>query len=153
MIILIEGPDGSGKSTLAEKLSKQTGYPIMHYSYPKTKEEQGQMMAMYLQAIKESNNVIFDRCWYSEMAYGPIARDKSHISYPQMYRLERLLSKKGALLIHCTDKVDTLWKRCQARGEDYITDRETHQRICAAFDEIMAVPHLIPVVQYGFTDM
>ena len=36
MIIIIEGPDGSGKTTLAEKLSRQTKYPILHRTQPKS---------------------------------------------------------------------------------------------------------------------
>ena len=49
MIIIIEGPDGSGKTTLAEKLSRQTKYPIIHRSQPKTDEEKKLMMGEYLQ--------------------------------------------------------------------------------------------------------
>ena len=153
MIIIIEGPDGSGKTTLANKLSKQTGYPVVHRSAPKSDEEKAAMMNMYKQAIKESKNIIFDRCWYSEMAYGPIMRDASVISFPEMYELEKLLCKKGGLIIYCTDKPDVLWKRCQERGEDYITDISTHTKICEGYDELMNVPHLIPVVKYGYEDM
>ena len=71
MILIIEGPDGSGKTTLAEKLSKQTGFPVIHRSQPKTEEEKANMMKGYMETIKSGKNAIFDRCWYSEMAYGP----------------------------------------------------------------------------------
>ena len=61
MIIIIEGPDGSGKTTLAEKLSRQTKYPIIHRSQPKTDEEKKLMMGEYLQTIRSGKNMIFDR--------------------------------------------------------------------------------------------
>ena len=93
MIIIIEGPDGSGKTTLAEKLSRQTKYPIIHRSQPKTDEEKKTMMGEYLQTIRSGKNMIFDRCWYSEMAYGPVMRDVSVISYPEMYELEEQLAE------------------------------------------------------------
>ena len=150
MIIIIEGPDGSGKTTLAGILSRQTGFPVVHRTQPKSEEEKAKMMDGYVDAIKKGKNIIFDRCWYSEMAYGPIMRDKSVISYPEMYELEQLLTKRGALIIYCTDKPETLWYRCSKRGEDYMTDYGTFVSICKEFDKIMSVPHRIPVVRYGY---
>ena len=153
MIIIIEGPDGSGKTTLAEKLSKQTKWPIVHRSQPKTEEEKACMMQSYLEVIKQGKNCIFDRCWYSEMAYGPTMRDESVISYPEMYHLEKALAKHGAIIIYCTDKPDILWKRCQRRGEDYIKFKADFVDICEAYDDIMNAPHLVPVVKYGYEDL
>lgn len=150
MIIIIEGPDGSGKTTLAETLSRQTGFPVVHRTQPKSEEEKAKMMDGYVDAIKKGKNIIFDRCWYSEMAYGPIMRDKSVISYPEMYELEQLLTKRGALIIYCIDKPETLWYRCSKRGEDYITDYDTFVSICKEFDKIMSIPHRIPVVRYVY---
>lgn len=152
MIIIIEGPDGSGKSTLAELLAKQTGYKIIHRSKPETDEEKKEMMTMYLETIKNNTNAIFDRCWYSEMVYGPIMRDTTVISYLQMYNLEKLLAKKGAIIIHCTGKPATLWKRAHARGEDYIKETDQFLEICNAYNEIFSVPHLIPVTTYEVKD-
>lgn len=153
MIIIIEGPDGSGKSTLAQKISKQTGYPIVHRSAPKSKDEKAQMMQMYKQAIAESKNIIFDRCWYSEMVYGPVMRDASVISSEEMYRLELELCEVGALIIHCTGPVRTLWNRCQKRGEEYITTYEQFKELHSRYDKLMKTPHLIPVVTYAYEGM
>lgn len=153
MIIIIEGADGSGKTTLANTLAKQTGFEVVHRTQPKTEEEKARMFEMYVDTIKSGTNVIFDRCWYSEMVYGPIMRDASVISYPVMYKLERMLAKHGALIIYCTDAPETLWYRCTSRGEDYITDYRTFVSICESFDELMSVPHLIPVVKYDYKNV
>ena len=153
MIIIIEGPDGSGKTTLAEKLSRQTKYPILHRTQPKTDEEKKLMMGEYLQTIRSGKNMIFDRCWYSEMAYGPVMRDASVISYPEMYELEEQLAKCGAIIIYATGPKAALWQRCQKRGEDYITSRDNFNAICENFDKIMSVPHHIPVVRYEYKDL
>jgi thymidylate kinase len=153
MIIIIEGPDGSGKTTLAEQLSRQTGYPILHRSHPKTEEEKKLMMGEYLQAIKGNKNFIFDRCWYSEMAYGPVMRDDSVISYPQMYELERQLAKSGAVVIYCTGPEAALWMRCQRRGEEYIICRDNFKAIYNNYEDIMSVPHYIPVVKYEYKEV
>ncbi len=152
MIFIIEGPDGSGKTTLAKRLSKQTGYKIIRSVQPETDEEKAQMMNQYVSTIRTRKNMIFDRCWYSEMVYGPVMRDASVISYPQMYDLERQLMKAGAMIIYCTDSKAALWSRCQDRGEDYIVDRTTFDKICDGFDQLFAAPHYIPVVTYKCPD-
>lgn len=148
MILIIEGPDGSGKTTLANRLSRQTGYDIIHRSQPKSEEEKKLMMEEYIKAIKSNKNVIFDRCWYSEMAYGPVMRDESIISYPQMYELERMLAKHGALIIYCTGSESSLWMRCTRRGEDYITCRDDFKAIYKNYEDLMSAPHLVPVLKY-----
>ena len=154
MIIIIEGPDGAGKTTLANKIKDQTGYLLMHRSQPKTEEDKKRMMDEYMQVIKSGKNCVFDRSWYSEMVYGPVMRDASVITYPQMYELERMLARNGALIIHCTGPEIALWKRCLKRGEDYITDRETFSKIYTGFDELMHdVPHIVPVLTYEYKDM
>lgn len=154
MVIILEGPDGSGKTTLANLISKQTGYQLLHRTQPKTEEDKKRMMDEYIQVMKSGKNLIMDRSWYSEMVYGPVMRDASVITYPQMYELERLAAKYGAIVIHCTAPESVLWKRCLRRGEDYITKRETFHEICMGFDQLMhAVPHLIPVTTYEYEDV
>lgn len=153
MIIILEGPDGSGKTTLAQQLSRQTGYPIIHRSQPKTEEEKKNMMGEYLQTIRSNKNAIFDRCWYSEMAYGPVMRDKTVITYPEMYSLERMLAKSGALIVYCTGSEPTLWMRCTKRGEDYITSRDKFKAIYSNYEEIMNAPHYVPVVRYEYKEV
>ena len=154
MIIIIEGPDGAGKTTLANKIQQQTGYMLLHRSQPKTEEEKAKMMDEYLQVIKSGKHCSLDRCWYSEMVYGPVMRDASVISYPQMYALEQQLAKHGGLVIHCTGPMQDLWKRCMSRGEDYIVDKGVFTEIYDRYDELMnGVPHIVPVVTYEYKGM
>lgn len=151
MIIILEGVDGAGKSTLAKQMSEEYNMPIHHFSYPKTEEEKANMFQMYADAIHEYGNGIFDRCWYSEMVYGPMLREKSCISWEQMIELEKLLaSNGGGLLVHCTAPFETIWNRFETRGDDYIKqDRATLQQLHARYDRLM-IPfeHKIPVVRY-----
>ena len=153
MIIIIEGPDGSGKTTLANKIKDQTGYILLHRSH-ETDAGAASLFEEYAQVIKAGKNCIMDRSWYSEMVYGPVMRDGSDISFHQMYELERLLAKNGALVIHCTAPEATLWKRCLKRGEDYVTTKDAFHKICNDFDALMYdVPHYVPVLTYEYKDM
>lgn len=152
MIIILEGPDGSGKTTLAEQLHRQTGFMKLRRSQETDKV--ADLFKEYEQALKAGKNCIMDRSWYSEMVYGPVMREGSAISYPQMYELERLAVKNGAIIIHCMAPETTLWKRCLRRGEDYITDREKFHQICDGFNVLMHnVPHYIPVTTYVYEDV
>lgn len=153
MIIILEGPDGSGKTTLAKQLSRQTGYPYEHRSKPENEEEKAKMMIEYLQMCKSRQNLIVDRCWYSEMVYGKVMRDQSYIDYTQMYELERMLAKGGAIIIYCTASKAALWMRATQRGEDYITSRDDFNAICEEYEKLMSVPHYIPVVRYEYKEV
>jgi thymidylate kinase len=148
MIYIIEGPDGSGKTTLATQLARQASAEIIHMSYPTTPEEQEKMFDEYVKVLNKPRNMIFDRCWYSEMAYGPVMRDKSYITWPQMYALERMVARTGGMIIHCTDAPSKLWIRANKRGEDYVVSRNAFDKICYNFNEIMMAPHILPVVTY-----
>lgn len=149
MILIIEGIDGSGKSTLATKLGEQNKYEIIHRSLPRDQKDKDEMLQMYIDIVQQRRNIIFDRCWYSEMAYGPVMRDDSVITYPQMYQLERMVAKQGGMIIYCTGPKSVLWKRATQRGEEYVTSREDFDGIYDGYETIMSVPHLVPVVTYS----
>lgn len=152
MVIVIDGPDGSGKTTLAKKLADITGYTYAHFSYPTSDWERKQMVDKYKEMIKRSC-VIFDRSWYSEMVYGPIMRGESCVSRVDMQDLELLLAKYGGIIIYCTDHPEVLWQRATSRGEDYIKDYETFLKVCAGFDDVLGVQHLVPVFKYDYKDL
>lgn len=147
MIILLEGPDGSGKSTLAKTLSEQCNMDIIHNKAP---TDAFDMYSMYREIVLDRDNVIVDRCWYSEMVYGPIMRNGSAISYRDMLYLEELIThNQGGLIIHCTDTIALLWNRCQARGEEHILDVSTLSKIKLEYESLMHnTKHLLPVVRY-----
>lgn len=153
MIIFLEGPDGSGKSTLAKKMSDEYGWPLLSFSYPKNAEEQKTMYSMYVEFIRTHDNVIVDRCWYSELVYGFIMRNETHISTEQMYELERLVAKSGGgMVIHCTAEPELLYSRISGRGDDYVpVNKAFIQNIKWSYDLLMhGTPHAIPVVRYEY---
>lgn len=125
-VLIFEGPDGGGKSTLIKFLEATHGYKVLRFDKPKTQEEKDNMFKMYAELllsddILNGKKVILDRSWFSEMAYGPVMRDKSYISSSQSHALEALLVAVHGKVIYVTASYHTLLKRTQQRGEDYVT--------------------------------
>lgn len=155
MIIFLEGPDGGGKSNLAKRLAKQYMFKQASFSYPRNEHEKKAMVQMYKEFIYNNHNVIVDRCWYSEMVYGPIIRKEHNVSKKHMYELEQfVLDNGGGMVIHCTDKLPRLWKRFSERGDDYIAqDFNLISRIKREYEHLFhVIPHLITVVRYEINE-
>lgn len=153
MIIILEGPDGAGKSTLAKKLVGSCNAMYKAFDKPKTREEKRGMYDMYKEfivGIPTGTNVVMDRSWHSEQVYGPVMRDERNITYTHMKRLEELVvALHGGIIIHCTDSLDLLWDRCQARGEDYITSKETLKKIVEGYNVLLHYArHDLTVTKY-----
>lgn len=152
MIFIIEGPDGAGKSTLAKKLSKQLEMPIIKMNKPEKYEEAG-MFDYYKNLLTRRDYFILDRCWYSELVYGYVMPDRAKpcITKEQSKLLEELVKDK-AIVIHCTDSVDALWKRCNARGEEYVTEFSQLLKIRARYINLFEETSL-PLFTYELNNM
>lgn len=152
MILILDGPEAAGKTMLAEKLAERSGFPYIHNSIPKGNYD---MVEMYAEMIRTNNDAIIDRCWYSEMVYGPIMRGESRITQENMIELEQLVVQNGGgMIIHCTDIPELLWERAQQRGEDYIKDFHTLQDLKQGFESLFnSEKHLLPVVRYELSYM
>jgi len=153
---IAEGPDGAGKTTLIEQLTAaHPGCHVQHFGKPESAEEAENYWKTYLRFIKryeEKETVIFDRCWYSDMVYGPVMRNTQEMTNEKMEILELAVKAcGGGIIIYCTGKLEVLWKRCMYRGENYITNKDMLKAICAKYDEVMNLPKYIPVVRYDTT--
>lgn len=150
--ILIEGPDGSGKTTLVNNLLKaHPGSVTVHFSNPKTKEEADNYWKVYSDAIyyaKPNVLTIFDRCWISDRVYGPIFRNRQEMSIEHTRLLESaVIANGGGFLFYCTAPINTLWKRCTTRGEDFVQTREQLEQISESYATEVKYCTL-PVVRY-----
>lgn len=151
MFIILEGNEGTGKTTLAEKFSNMLGVEITHRSAPKNEDERQAMYRSYLDDINNLEHAIWDRCFYSEMVYGPIMRDQSYINVEQMREYEKLLAKKGAIVIYCHGDPHICFRRAQQRGESYIVDFSTYETIDIAYKTLFkSISHEIPILEFSF---
>ncbi len=156
MFYILEGPDGSGKTSLAKKLQQaHPGAPILHFGAPANEEEAYAYWQTYMRAIKDNAHlpvVIIDRCWYSDMVYGPVMRGKSEMSGENAENLElAIIALGGGIVLYCTGKPEMLWKRCKERGEAYIKTYDTLKQLHAKYEEVMQQPWRLPIVRYDTT--
>ena len=149
MIIIIEGNDGTGKSTLAENLANSlTGYTIIHRTHL-TDTPKSELAMIYRDLLLKHTNIIFDRAWYSEMAYGPVFRGESCISIEDMYRLEELLHALGGFVVYCHS--ENAYERACERGEDYVQNYDQWMRVNMNYNEIFKrTEHKAVILEYGF---
>lgn len=151
MFIIVEGPDGAGKTTLIKKLQAQ--FPNSKYLHFGVPEEPTKQYEMYLHAIetagKYSDIIILDRCWYSDMVYAPIMRGTEDVTVATSRKLDAaIITYGGGIVIYCTAPIDVLWERCQTRGEDYVKDIETLQKLSQAYTAVMK-QSLLPVITFN----
>lgn len=152
MIIIVEGPDGAGKTTHIRKLQQShPGSVVKHFGTPKTAEEADNYWLVYLAAINASDPArltIFDRCWLSDMVYGPVMRGRREMTNEYARMLETCaIVHGGCSAIYCTAPIDVLWERCRTRGETYITSKDVLEKLSEGYRTVMTQCSL-PVVRY-----
>lgn len=96
-MIILEGPDGTGKSTLAKQLSDLTQMDAIHF----TKESKYEDFLAPL--LDTSNEVIMDRCAWSEYPYSKTRRTDNifRLSWKQFHNLTLLTMIRNPLIIMC----------------------------------------------------
>ena len=147
MRVFIVGPDGAGKTTLAKKLAKEWNLSYKHFSRP-SDEDVNNQQEMYIKEILATDNVVFDRGWICAKVYGEVMRGQVEISAKEIAAIELEALKAGpCMIIHCTDNTDTLWARCNERGEEYVTSRSKLHDIRLAYHKAVR-KSLLPVVEY-----
>lgn len=147
MNIIVVGPDGAGKTTLCKKLAEKFDLEYIKRDKPQNEEEKKNMLKSYMDVITTKNNFIYDRYIYCEKVYGPVMRDENIVSWEDIVQLELELLKKGTIIIHCTDTTDILWKRCNTRGEDYVTSWNQLDKIRRSYHKVLQ-RSMLPVFEY-----
>ena len=148
--IIVEGPDGAGKTTYIKQLMEQFPRAVYgHFDAPATDQEAFNYWRVYAEFIKTNRNadvVILDRSWYSDMVYAPIFRGREEMTPENMETLELLVKAcGGGFIIYCTAAPRILWKRCQQRGEDYVTSSIQLKTLRNKYEEVMKKAIHLPV--------
>jgi thymidylate kinase len=133
-VVILDGCDGTGKTTLAGHLSAQHGYAAVHS--PATPEGTD-LASRYQEIWSLPGRVVLDRCFISELVYGPLRRGRSRISAAQATRLAEDATMHGAVFVHLTGAPATLAARLMAR--DGIADIGDITILLAAYHRVFAI--------------
>jgi thymidylate kinase len=149
-LIILEGPDCAGKTTLARELVK-FGFDATHFGADLTLTG-ADMTKTYLyhlsklykcvqngHTIHHPHHVVFDRCWISEIVYGPIYRGVSRFSHEQVGLLYAAAELADPVIVYCRPKTETMIKSFNARIEEEMLDNaEQLQQAINKYDTIFA---------------
>lgn len=128
--IIIEGVDKTGKTTLANELSRIFGMPIKKFSAPKD----GRAFESYADfLLNEKTPHIIDRCYMSELAYGPVVRGTSQVSPLQKQLLETAI-EGSVICLYCYDTEEAIAGRFDTDKEEY-TSKGQIARLLKEYDE------------------
>ena len=145
MIIFVEGADGSGKSTLVKQLS-DAGYKT--YRIQSDKNEIWEWLRI---TGEKRGTIIFDRVSFiSDLVYRLCDKKERYgMSLPE---ISAVMSCSDIAIIYC--KTDTSFDDAIERGEDLITTKEHHDKICNIYDIIIDMFKIfsdVKVMEYNWT--
>lgn len=151
-LTIFEGPDGGGKSTAAQAFAKATGARYVHFSaLPRVGKSLGRIyVEAMLPALLGYQDVVFDRCWLSEMPYGVAFREgKDRLTEASRRMLERLAMRCGAVVVWCQPEWETVKANYLSRKHIEMLDNE-HQ-LKTVYDLYAEQPTDLPELVYDYT--
>ncbi|MEV6981742.1 hypothetical protein AB0M95_10865 [Sphaerisporangium sp. NPDC051017] len=119
--LVLEGPDGVGKSALAERLSRRHGFEVVHS--PKTPDHLD-LASRYRAILGGAGRILFDRCFISELVYGPLYRGRSRITWSQAIDLAETVIARSGLLVHLTAPSAVIRRRLLHRDGEAVSLEE-----------------------------
>lgn len=143
MLIFIEGVDGSGKSTLINKLCDGD----LIDAKVDVKRSCRNFTEYYRELSRLKGNIIFDRCFISELIYRIEDGKKTTLNLMDILNSVQGLCK----IVYCSNR--RAYENAILRGEDNITDPDRHELISNAYDLFMNIIEKftnIPICRYDF---
>jgi thymidylate kinase len=109
--VVIDGCDGTGKTTLAGRLAAQ-GFTVVHCG----PTPRGVDFAdRYRNVLTQNGRLALDRCFLSELVYGPLFRGRSRISWATVLELATAVAARRGVFVHLTGSTDAVRSRLLAR--------------------------------------
>ncbi|MEV6398497.1 hypothetical protein AB0M39_27600 [Streptomyces sp. NPDC051907] len=132
--LVLEGCDGVGKSTLGERLSTHHGFTMVHS--PRTPDHLD-LASRYRDILAEDGKILFDRCFISELVYGPLHRGRSRINWSQAIDLTESVIKRSGVLVHLTAPPAVIHQRLLSRDGEAV-DLEEISELVAAYERVFS---------------
>lgn len=135
-MIILEGIDGVGKTTVADFLSKK-GYTTHHFLFDEKNQD---IVEKYLRLLeRNTDKMILDRCFISELVYGPILRKQCKLSKKQLFNLLNRYRKINPLVVYLKANKEDILKRRKDDIADYSMLSENFDVLNKRYDKVFSV--------------
>jgi thymidylate kinase len=151
-LTIFEGPDGAGKSTAAQEFALKTGAKYVHFG-PLNLVDKG-LGRMYIEAMLPAllgyQDVVFDRCWLSEIPYGEAFRGgKNRLPHSYVRMLERVAMRCQTVVVLCQPSWETVVGNYKNRkGLEMLENEDQLQLV---YDLYLETRTSLPWVRYDYT--
>lgn len=153
-LTIFEGPDGSGKTTAAKVYAEATGARYVHFpALPRVGRNLGRMyVEAMLPALLGYQDVVFDRCWLSEVPYGSVFREgQDRLTDASRRMLERLAFRCGAVVVMCLPPFEVV--RANYTSRRHLEMLDNAGQLLEVYKLYAAQRTYLPVVNYDYTQV
>ena len=134
-MIIVEGMDGVGKTTLVDYLVTQD-MSKHHFDYDSKNLD---LMTKYMKLLEnETDDLVLDRSFISEMVYGPVLRGASKLQLIDYKELLLAYQSVGLFIIYLTAPKNELLKRRKNDCSDYSNLAKYYDDLNRQYDFIMS---------------
>jgi deoxyadenosine/deoxycytidine kinase len=147
-MIAVDGADGTGKTRLVNRLRDQHGFTVIHCA--RTPDDVD-LLTRYQQILDMPGPVTLDRCFLSELVYGPLHHGRSRLTWDDAVALATTLIARQGMFVHLTAAVDTIRRRLLSR-DGTAPDPEHVEQLVTAYQRIFAaLATHVPVIRVDTT--
>jgi len=151
-LVIFEGPDGGGKSTAAKQYAEETGSLYVHF--PALPQVGNGLARLYVEAMLPAlmgyQDVVFDRCWLSEVPYGAVFRGGAdRLGNASRRMLERLAMRCQAHVVLALPDLELCLHNYRSRKAlEYLDNEEQLSRVYASYKQLNTA---LPVERYDYS--
>ena len=147
--VAIDGCDGTGKTTLALALATRYGFHRIH----STRTPDGiDLLTRYQRILDIPGHLVLDRCFVSELVYGPLHHHSSRLTLSDARALACDVTFRDGVLVHLTGHPSTIHQRLRARDGRNVTNLSQVTHLIATYARIFdQLADTVPVLRVDST--
>jgi thymidylate kinase len=146
--LVLEGCDGAGKSTLATRLAREHGFTVIHC--PRTPDAVN-LLQRYQDLLARPGRLVLDRCFLSELAYGPLYRGGSRITWDEARTLAKIVTNRDGVFLHLTASAETI-RACLLRRDSEAPPLEEIAVLLEAYQTVFTtLRESVPAITFDAT--
>lgn len=143
-IVIFEGNEGTGKTTKAMELYHKLldvdpdCVRYLHFGQESAEQDQYEL---YVNVVKENelfDNIIFDRCFISNLVYGPIMRNECNTCIVECQSIIDTWKSMGYDVTIFWCKCRDGYERAKKRGEEYVPSKRIYKELDDRYTFVMS---------------